>query len=153
MPRAVNGLKVCSRKDCEKRGEWQTVSCFNRQKGSSDGRHTWCKSCRSRVDRNYYLKDSTKKLYSQLQGLNGQAFIWTLKRKYCLDWKQYWVLYKLYHGRCHACKRLPERVLNIDHCHSSNQVRGLLCSRCNILAGSLESSVRPLVESYLQEVV
>jgi hypothetical protein len=28
--------------------------------------------------------------------------------------------------------------LSIDHCHSSNKVRGALCSGCNLALGSLE---------------
>lgn len=37
-------------------------------------------------------------------------------------------------GVCEICGKNEEengRVLSVDHCHSSNQVRGLLCDDCN----------------------
>lgn len=38
-------------------------------------------------------------------------------------------------GTCALCERVPEVV---DHCHTSHEVRGLLCSKCNIRVGSIE---------------
>ncbi len=35
-------------------------------------------------------------------------------------------------GVCAICKRVPDqRRLVVDHCHTTGDVRGLLCSRCN----------------------
>ena len=41
-------------------------------------------------------------------------------------------------GRCDICDR--ECVVQIDHCHSTNRIRGALCTRCNLSLGQLEDS-------------
>lgn len=45
-------------------------------------------------------------------------------------------------GVCAACGRSPEqerhKVLHVDHCHKSEKIRGLLCSRCNTALGLTE---------------
>ena len=45
-------------------------------------------------------------------------------------------------GRCAICRK-PETImfrnqlrrLSVDHCHETNQIRGLLCARCNLAIG------------------
>lgn len=44
-------------------------------------------------------------------------------------------------GVCYACQQLEpvkNRRLSVDHNHTTGEVRGLLCSRCNPLLGKLE---------------
>ena len=48
-------------------------------------------------------------------------------------------------GNCDICGRAETvthngkpKSLSIDHCHSSRRVRGVLCSRCNIMLGYYE---------------
>ena len=46
-------------------------------------------------------------------------------------------------GACAICKDPPPpgRRLNVDHCHSTEQVRGLLCSRCNHGLGNFRDNI------------
>lgn len=46
---------------------------------------------------------------------------------------------------CQVCGRTEEeegRALAIDHCHNTGDVRGVLCSRCNVALGLLSDDIR-----------
>ena len=47
----------------------------------------------------------------------------------------------------------PNQKINVDHCHTSNQVRGLLCSLCNRGLGHFKDNTERLTNAinYLQE--
>ena len=50
-------------------------------------------------------------------------------------------------GVCAICRKKPERPkrrLGIDHCHLTNEVRGLLCSKCNVGLGMFDDDPRRL---------
>jgi DNA-directed RNA polymerase subunit M/transcription elongation factor TFIIS len=62
-----------------------------------------------------------------------------LKRYNNFDSIEFDKLFKLQDGKCVICK-LPCEVrenLSVDHDHSTNEVRGLLCSKCNWALGLL----------------
>ena len=47
-------------------------------------------------------------------------------------------MYKSQNGLCLICKiDLTHRKVNIDHCHKTGKVRGLLCVNCNLGIGNL----------------
>jgi hypothetical protein len=55
-----------------------------------------------------------------------------LRQTYRVSVEQYDVMSKAQGGRCAICRRTPNRVLAVDHSHSTGEVRGLLCTACNI---------------------
>lgn len=55
-----------------------------------------------------------------------------LKADFGITLAQYGALLKSQNGVCAICKRPPKnRALAVDHCHKTNEIRGLLCFRCN----------------------
>jgi len=44
------------------------------------------------------------------------------------------------HGVCAICRTRPARTLCVDHCHVTGQVRGLLCSGCNLGIGQFKDN-------------
>jgi hypothetical protein len=60
---------------------------------------------------------------------------------YKLTVEQWHAIYNHQGGVCYACQQ-PEPVkgrrLSVDHNHTTGEIRGLLCSRCNPVLGKLE---------------
>lgn len=79
-----------------------------------------------------------------------------IAKVYGLSLDQYIVMRDLQKGKCYICGR-PEneqkRALSIDHCHTTQKVRKLLCDRCNHLIGNAKDDVRVLQAaiSYIEE--
>jgi len=58
-------------------------------------------------------------------------------------------MYKKQHGKCAICRKKKKKNLDVDHCHKSGQVRGLLCNSCNQALGYLnedENIMRNAIE-------
>jgi hypothetical protein len=64
--------------------------------------------------------------------------------------EQYEAMLKKQNGLCAVCKkRRPcnrggSDMLNVDHCHKTGKIRGLLCGHCNRVLGLVEDSPKLL---------
>lgn len=67
---------------------------------------------------------------------------WNLKR-YGITVEQYDSMLAEQNGRCPLCGDKPKRLF-VDHCHKTNEVRGLLCSNCNTVLGMVKENPRTL---------
>lgn len=68
-----------------------------------------------------------------------------MKRAYGLGFKEYEEMLFNQNGVCAICSGEPpknqhKKRLNIDHCHSTGKIRGLLCDACNRAIGLLKDS-------------
>ena len=54
-------------------------------------------------------------------------------KKYGVTQEEYTSMYESQNGRCLICNEKNDLV--IDHCHTTNKVRGLLCNACNKAIG------------------
>lgn len=63
-------------------------------------------------------------------------------RTYGMTITDFLALWDAQDGRCAGCEKKFSwtRVPHIDHDHDSGQVRGLLCSPCNVLIGTLHDN-------------
>jgi hypothetical protein len=61
-----------------------------------------------------------------------------LRRKYGLTVAAYEAMVLAQKERCAICGKKPEKKLNVDHCHKSGKVRGLLCHYCNLSLAAVE---------------
>ena len=64
-----------------------------------------------------------------------------LKKEFGLTVEDYEQLHETQGGKCAVCGR-PEngRRLDVDHCHTTGKIRGLLCNPCNQSLGLLGES-------------
>lgn len=55
--------------------------------------------------------------------------------RYGITSEQYAEMLAAQGGRCAICRTESpggrKKMMSVDHCHSSNKVRGLLCTNCN----------------------
>jgi len=85
---------------------------------------------------------------------------WTgIEEKYGMDKDEWFWMYKEQSGKCGMCERELEITLYgkggvgkslvacVDHDHETNKIRGMLCSRCNLMLGQAQKAWGPKLES------
>lgn len=72
--------------------------------------------------------------------------------RYGLNLEDYEELYKKQKGNCAICDKYFDK-LDIDHCHKTGKVRGLLCGSCNRALGLMKDNIEFLKSaiSYLYD--
>lgn len=129
--------KYCSK--CKKK---KSHSEFHQDKRAKSGLSPWCKGCRRKYYQKYYKVE--KPQYDRIR----------LLKKYDLTVEQHKQIYVNQNGCCALCG-IPVSYdkIHTDHNHQTNQVRELLCPRCNIFVGFIENNselVQPVLK-YLKE--
>jgi hypothetical protein len=75
---------------------------------------------------------------------------WTLRKKFGIGIEQFEELLKKQHHRCAICGVKEDgQKLDVDHCHKTKKVRGLLCRSCNIGLGMFKDDQKILHAAYL----
>ena len=77
----------------------------------------------------------------------------SLKKRYGISLEDYEMMLVTQNSCCAICEileadyiRRKGRNFDVDHCHTTGKVRGLLCYRCNVVLGFLEER-KELLES------
>lgn len=78
-----------------------------------------------------YLAKPTTKLLRKNQ---------RMMKRYGIDMNDYEKLYREQKGKCAICGIKKEK-LDIDHCHFTNEIRGLLCGSCNRALGLMKDNI------------
>lgn len=149
--------KVCS--NCK---EEKSLDCFYLRNKQKPGKYVaTCKPCTVKLNPSYRNKEENK-VYKATYHKYNRRRKWErdLKKLYGLSVDDYEQMFKNQNGCCAICG-LPEstadkrtgqvRMLAVDHCHKTNKIRALLCSKHNLLLGLLHDdlSILKLVEGYL----
>jgi hypothetical protein len=100
--------------------------------------------------REYYANNKDKYKSRYLSSIRNAH----LKFKYGITEKDYKILFKKQKGLCAICGMKSKKRLNVDHCHSKNVIRGLLCWKCNTLLGNANDDTEILLNAikYLKGV-
>ena len=111
-------------KYCPKCKQEVSITNFYKRRSRKDGLQLWCISCKDIERREYRYGISGEKFADMMRFQNDECAI------------------------CHIhISELKQRVLCVDHCHRSGEVRGLLCQRCNRLLGQANDSIDILKRS------
>lgn len=108
-----------------------------------DEKYKWCTKCRNascQRDRRAYQK----KFRRSGERASIQIRQWNVRGKYGLSRDDLQGLYDRQGGKCAICgtekPMYGRNGLFVDHCHTSNRVRGLLCHTCNLFLGQAKDS-------------
>lgn len=167
-------------KMCSACGETKPLDAFNRRKDVPDGRAGRCKVCTSakerqrRADaperyRTYYQRYGSKPENRQKAAAARRERAAAdpakaaeerrrhrLKGLYGITTDEYDDLVQRQGGVCRICSGPPVgrgAHLHVDHDHETGRVRGLLCTRCNLMIGCAIDDVRVLraAAAYLED--
>ena len=147
-------------KHCPKCETNKLISEFRKRGKNSKYFQSYCKSCESEYMTKQYKVQNAKWKKENSDKILGYSRKWKKKnqkkcyyynavtaRNFDLTIKEFAELYdSLYdkqQGQCAICSvhqsELKKR-LGVDHSHQSGQIRGLLCSKCNLGIGMLQDS-------------
>jgi hypothetical protein len=147
--KSVEGLKFCN--GCE--SDLPHSRFYLRKDGYYNSR---CKTCTIERQREYRKRNPERyRAYSRKWGRENRekkaeiqaAWVaaYPLRRyalKYGIDESELAQMFAAADGRCNLCDKTSR--LNIDHCHDTGKVRGLLCTSCNTALGKLGDRVEDL---------
>lgn len=111
----------------------KSLDCFSPNGGKKAGLRSHCKSCRSRYE---------QRITNRREGLRPNL---RARRQYAptepqyrrgMTIQEYEDMVSVQKGRCLICKKNTK--LHVDHCHTSGDIRGLLCGTCNRGLGMMQ---------------
>lgn len=147
--RPPEGFKKCSA--CQ---TIKPLTEFGKNRTSADGFQYACKPCQvksvtasRRKDPTSHRRSSKNWREANTERHAGNNLRW----KYGVAHGTYERLFELQGGKCAICETTDPGArldrFHLDHCHDTNVVRGLLCSRCNTGIGQLRHSVDLLLKA------
>jgi hypothetical protein len=122
-----------------------------KKKYDTDYQKKWCQKNREKV--RAYSKKYREKHPERFKEYERRAAIWRkenpekvreyaaraqrrhILKKYSITEDEYDEMSKKQNGLCAICGGVSPTRLAVDHCHKTEKVRGLLCSRCNVGIG------------------
>jgi hypothetical protein len=152
-------------KKCTKCGNTKPSSEFSKKHSTKDGLQIQCKMCCASNYKNWLTKNPNQK-----QNITVRAKRWNVenkqrrsiivqkhgyKKRYGLTVEQKQAMIDGQDGKCAICESNLETTHNVcvDHCHTTNKVRGILCRKCNLGIGHLNDSIDILksAQAYLEK--
>jgi hypothetical protein len=126
-------MQICKRCNINK-----SLSEYYKTTDRKSGRKTICKEC--------IKKDPLTEQRKQVMREYGKQY--HLKTKYNLTLDEYNLKLIAQNHKCAICgideKETVKGKLFVDHCHTTNIIRGLLCNNCNTGIGFLKDSISSL---------
>lgn len=133
-------------KHCRKCATDKLRSEFHKDSGARDGLTSYCKECNKAKTRAWSAANPEKvREHGRRRHAEGKYRISNLRYKYGITVADYDAMFAMQGGVCAICGRAEagregHRNLAVDHCHTSNVIRGLLCHSCNRGLGLLQDS-------------
>ena len=131
-----------STKKCIRCEKVKSASEFYAASKMKDRLHSYCKECHKQWNTEKYEKDKDKVLAANKRWADAnpeKIRDIALRYSYNITLADYDSMLKAQRGVCKICGAEPKnKPLNVDHCHKTGNVRGLLCISCNTMLGKIE---------------
>ncbi len=117
---------------CRACGISKEIELFPKNKSYKSGVATICKSCSAEVARKYRLEHTAKYKAHKFKSTEDE------------------IAKRLLVNSCEICGGPPKRgnkFLAIDHCHTTGELRGMLCDFCNTALGKFKDSEELLINA------
>ena len=145
-------LPLWAFKRCKKHGllNYDQV-CFHKTSG------LWlCDKC-TKYNKNKNYDPIKMKEYVKIHAKHRKNY--ALKKNHKLSLDDYEIMLKNQNGKCSICKitfeeyskipcKNPRLYFNVDHCHDTGKIRGLLCNRCNMGLGYFLDNPNHILNAY-----
>ena len=143
MPQNSNSFTTLEEKSCSRCGVVKPIAGFSKDRQHSTGYKSACKACAT--------GDWQKWRAANLDSAREKDRVYHYIRTYRLTEEQARQLVEDRTGTCAICEELKPLV--VDHCHTTNEVRGLICSACNSVLGYAKDNLKTLTRAraYLEE--
>lgn len=143
MSRLATDMKTC--RDCKKEKE---QNLFIRNGGFKSGYDTLCLLCNRKRVKAWRKKNPEKRaVQSKREGQKEYSRSKQYRVYYGITLDDYNKMFAAQNGCCAICKTHQthfKRRLSVDHNHTSQQIRQLLCHNCNALLGHAKENVNVL---------
>lgn len=107
------------------------------------GYQAYCKPCKYEKQREW-RKTAAGRAAQARRSTSGQNRRDHLMRRYKIDEVEYQRMHIAAGGTCEICSAKPEYRLYVDHCHGTDEIRGLLCRPCNAMLGFAKDDITVL---------
>lgn len=108
--------------------------------------HLYCKKCKGEQGRRWRLKNPQHlvKQRESRQANRSRHADYSRKYRYGLQFGEYSKLLTSQNGRCAICQTNEpggRGNFHVDHCKTTQKIRGLLCFNCNFAIGYLKHDI------------
>jgi hypothetical protein len=142
------GTKVCSKCRVE-----QPVGNFRKDAAKSDGLRGSCGKCDSSTEAEYRRKNP-EKIRAYSAAYSARHLERARQRRYGISTEDVAGFLNSQGGKCPGClESILDGKFDVDHCHATGKVRGLLCRGCNVSMGRVKDDPEILIRlaNYLQK--
>jgi len=127
---------------CTKCGVEQSLEMFNKDKQKPSGYRRECRTC---IVEYWNTKGSSRAKNRRLK--NPEILRNTeIKSRYGISLSEYKIMVSLQNSKCKICNIECDKLC-IDHCHTTGEIRGLLCKKCNSALGFFDDNLDNLTNA------
>ena len=129
-------------KQCRSCGVEKPLETFTKTRQRKDGYGSYCKSCANERARFQYEQKRQDPEWYRLQQEKERDR--HLRRTFGITSQEYDQMLHLQGGKCAICHTTECKsgyALAVDHCHTTGQIRGLLCRDCNTSLGKFNDDI------------